>query len=258
MTLAHAGHKAAPQTVASDRRASTGPDVVVIGAGVIGVSCALELARVGLRVKVLDRQVPSMCASYGNAGYIATEQVFPIVDASVIKRIPGMLLDQQGPLRLDWRYIPKAAPWLLRLLWNLRPKPYERSVAGIRALNESSLAAWRQLLTSTGRRELLSEEGSLLAHERDETRDDLEAAAQRLSSQDHVLERLSGEVMTSMSEGLRLAGTVEFAGLDRSPGMERAWRLCDHARGMFSRQLKGGGDSLDGLSSFSTGLLTSY
>ena len=365
MTLAHAGHKAAPQTVASDRRASTGPDVVVIGAGVIGVSCALELARVGLRVKVLDRQVPSMCASYGNAGYIATEQVFPIVDASVIKRIPGMLLDQQGPLRLDWRYIPKAAPWLLRLLWNLRPKPYERSVAGIRALNESSLAAWRQLLTSIGRRELLCEEGSLLVHERDEARDDLEAAAQRFSSQGVALERLSGEevlrrapeltkrirgglffpetghvidphkvttalvtaakaagvlftqatvrdaradatgvrlvtgqgvlevprvvlaagahsavlvraltevrvpldtergyhlmlpretgrlpfavtslerrfIMTPMSEGLRLAGTVEFAGLDRPPRMERAWRLFDHAREMFSRPLKEG------------------
>lgn len=363
MTLAHEGRKAASQTVASDGRDSTGPDVVVIGAGVIGVACALELARTGLRVQVLDREAPGMGASFGNAGHMATEQVFPIADASVIKRIPGMLLDQQGPLRLDWRYMPKAAPWFLRLLWNLRSTPYGRSVAGIRALNESSLAAWQQLLTSIGRRELLRDEGSLLVHERDETRDDLEAAAQRFSSQGVAIERLSGEevrrrapeltnrirgglffpetghvidphqvtialvtaakaagvlftqttvrdaradatgvrlvtdqgvlevprvvvaagahsavlvraltgvrvpldtergyhlmlpreteclpvavtslerrfIMTPMSEGLRLAGTVEFAGLDRPPRMERAWRLLDHAREMFSRPLR--------------------
>ena len=53
-------------------------DIAVIGAGIIGVACALQLARQGQRVVVIDPQAPGMGASYGNAGHLATEQVFPI------------------------------------------------------------------------------------------------------------------------------------------------------------------------------------
>ena len=55
---------------------------------------------------VVDRQEPGLGASYGNAGHLATEQVFPIADLSIIKRLPAMLMDPMGPLRLDWKYLP--------------------------------------------------------------------------------------------------------------------------------------------------------
>ena len=67
-------------------------DTVVIGAGIIGVACALQLARQGRRVVVIDPQPPGMGASYGNAGHLATEQVFPIADVSILKRLPAMQL----------------------------------------------------------------------------------------------------------------------------------------------------------------------
>lgn len=127
-------------TTTTDRPAA---DIAVIGAGIVGAACALELARAGMNVLVLDRQAPGRGASYGNAGHMATEQVFPIADAGLLKRIPGMLLDPLGPLRLDWRYLPRAMPWFARLLWNLRQAPYQASTAGLRALNEASLPACR-------------------------------------------------------------------------------------------------------------------
>ncbi|MCK1978084.1 hypothetical protein LNK15_13700, partial [Jeotgalicoccus huakuii] len=86
-----------------------------------------------------------------------------------------MLLDPMGPLRLDWKYLPKAMPWFTRLLLNLRPGPFQRSVAGIRTLNEGSLGAWQRLLGSIGRSELFQEDGSLLVFERPESRQALEA-----------------------------------------------------------------------------------
>ena len=85
-------------------------DVAVVGAGVIGVACALQLARQGLRVQVFDPDGVGQGASFGNAGHLATEQVFPIADLSILKRLPGMLLDPMGPLRLDWTYLPRATP----------------------------------------------------------------------------------------------------------------------------------------------------
>ncbi|WLI04117.1 FAD-dependent oxidoreductase [Pseudomonas sp. FP597] len=158
-------------------------DFVVVGAGIIGVACALQLARQGRHVVVLDQQEPGMGASYGNAGHLATEQVFPIADLSILKRLPAMLLDPMGPLRLDWKYLPRALPWFVRLLLNLRPARYQRTVAGIRALNEDSLGAWRRLLASIDRPGLLHEDGSLLVFERADSRPALEALQQRMWQQ---------------------------------------------------------------------------
>ncbi|QHD06907.1 NAD(P)/FAD-dependent oxidoreductase [Pseudomonas sp. R76] len=158
-------------------------DIVVVGAGIIGVACALQLARQGRRVVVIDAQEPGMGASYGNAGHLATEQVFPIADVSILKRLPAMLMDPMGPLRLDWKYLPRALPWFVRLLLNLRPANYRRTVAGIRALNESSLGAWQRLLHSIDRAQLLREDGSLLVFERAESRVAIEALQQRMRQQ---------------------------------------------------------------------------
>ncbi|MGY2257953.1 FAD-dependent oxidoreductase [Pseudomonas sp. SDO55104_S430] len=348
--------------MSNDRTANDPHDVTVIGAGIIGVACALQLARQGRRVVVVDQQEPGRGASYGNAGHLATEQVFPIADLSILKRLPAMLMDPMGPLRLDWKYMPRALPWFTRLLLNLRPAPFQRTVAGIRALNEGSLGAWQRLLQTIARPELLKEDGSLLVFERPESKSAIQAlqermrlqqvpvdfwqagavheAAPRLSEQiqgglffprtGHFLdpyrvvcelvsaaracgvqflkqrvqgghlhangvslltgqgslnsgqvliacgahsakltETLTGKkvpldtergyhlmlpheherlpfavtslerkfIMTPMADGLRLAGTVEFAGLDAPPSMERAWQLHRLSKGLFRHDL---------------------
>jgi D-amino-acid dehydrogenase len=158
-------------------------DIAVVGAGIIGVTCALRLARQGLRVVVIDQQQPGHGASFGNAGHLATEQVFPIADASILKRLPAMLMDPMGPLRLDWKYLPRALPWFTRLLLNLRPAPFQNTVAGLRALNESSLEAWQRLLADIQRPDLLKIDGSLLVFERPESRQTIQALQARLHQQ---------------------------------------------------------------------------
>ncbi|MFL1416825.1 NAD(P)/FAD-dependent oxidoreductase [Pseudomonas fildesensis] len=189
-------------------------DFVVVGAGIIGVACALQLARQGRHVVVIDQQEPGMGASYGNAGHLATEQVFPIADLSILKRLPAMLMDPMGPLRVDWKYLPRALPWLIRLLLNLRPTHYLRTVAGLRALNEASLGAWQRLLQAIERPDLLREDGSLLVFERADSRQAIDALQQRMKQQGVPVDAWSGDairtVAPQLSDGIQ--GGLFFPG----------------------------------------------
>lgn len=189
-------------------------DIAVVGAGIIGVTCALQLARQGRQVVVIDQQAPGMGASYGNAGHLATEQVFPIADVSILKRLPAMLMDPMGPLRLDWRYLPRALPWFIRLLLNLSPNRYRQTVAGIRALNEASLGAWQRLLQSIQQPGLLREDGSLLVFERADSRAAIEALQQRMQQQHVPVDFWSAEAIRKAAPQLskQIQGGLFFPG----------------------------------------------
>ncbi|MBP6563004.1 MAG: FAD-binding oxidoreductase [Neisseriaceae bacterium] len=124
----------------------SGFDVAVVGGGIIGLSVALTLQSEGKRVCLMEAGDVGRGASWGNAGHLATEQIDPIADVGVLKKLPKMLLDPLGPLRLDWRYLPQLTPWMIRLLLNLRPKAFANTCAALIALNSHSLPAWLRLV----------------------------------------------------------------------------------------------------------------
>ncbi len=62
---------------------ATAKDIAVIGAGVVGVCCALALLRDGHRVTLIDRQGPGEGASYGNGAVLPTESVVPVATPGI-------------------------------------------------------------------------------------------------------------------------------------------------------------------------------
>ena len=93
-------------------------NIIVIGAGIVGVSTALWLQRDGHQVTLIDKTGPAAGASYGNAGVLATGAVVPVTVPGLIWKAPAMLLDSRQPLFLRWRYLPKLLPFLRRYLSN--------------------------------------------------------------------------------------------------------------------------------------------
>lgn len=91
-------------------------DIHIIGSGIIGLATAVTLQARGIKVALLDANKVGQGASLGNAGHIAAEQVFPIADASMLRHIPAMLFNPTGPLRIDWRYLPRLMPWAMQLI----------------------------------------------------------------------------------------------------------------------------------------------
>lgn len=90
--------------------------VVVIGAGIVGVSTAVHLQRDGHDVTLLDRQPPGEATSFGNAGIVACSSMVPVTVPGLLGKVPGYLLDPDSPLYLRWRYLPKLMPWLIPYL----------------------------------------------------------------------------------------------------------------------------------------------
>lgn len=141
------------------------PCVAVIGAGIVGLTTALQLQRAGLPVVLLDAQGPGSGCSRGNAGHFATEQVFPLASIAVLRQLPAMLLDPTGPLRLRIGYFFKALPWLLRFVANVRPARQQALQQALTALNQQALPAWQRLLPQAEATDLVQFRGALLVSE---------------------------------------------------------------------------------------------
>jgi D-amino-acid dehydrogenase len=110
-------------------------DVLVIGAGVVGLGCAYQLRKAGLTVAVLDRDPEGDKASFGNAGGIGITEVVPAAVPGVFWRIPGWLFDPLGPLALRPSHAPKLIPWLWRFSRSAAPRVVARISAALAALN---------------------------------------------------------------------------------------------------------------------------
>ncbi|MCP4325405.1 MAG: FAD-binding oxidoreductase, partial [Alteromonadales bacterium] len=95
--------------------------VAVIGAGIIGINCALELQSVGYQVTLIDKEGLGLGCSKANAGHFATEQVFPLAESSLLWQMPKLLLDPLGPVSLSAKHFIKAIPWFMQFFNNMRP-----------------------------------------------------------------------------------------------------------------------------------------
>ncbi|MGE0749783.1 MAG: NAD(P)/FAD-dependent oxidoreductase [Variibacter sp.] len=117
----------------------------VIGAGAVGLCCALHLRQRGHDVDLIDYRNPGEGASLGNAGIIATSEVFPVARPGTLRQVPRMLLDPIGPLVIRPSYAPKIAPWLARFLLASRPAQVDRLSRALAGLLAPAGDAWREV-----------------------------------------------------------------------------------------------------------------
>lgn len=125
--------------------------IVVIGAGIVGLSTAIWLRRAGCQVVVLDRGQPGheQGTSYGNGGILAACGVAPVTAPGLLLKGPKMLLDRDQPLFLRWAYLPKLAPWLLRYLSHANDRDTRRIARGLAPIVSDSVEQHKALSRGT-------------------------------------------------------------------------------------------------------------
>jgi len=124
--------------------------VVVIGAGIVGVSTALWLQREGHKVTLVDREGPAAGTSYGNGGVLASCSMVPVTGPGLMRRAPRMLFDKNQPLFLKWGYLPKLLPWLVRYLANANANDTRRIADAVAGVTLDSLSEHQALAKGTG------------------------------------------------------------------------------------------------------------
>lgn len=92
---------------------------VVIGAGIVGLTTALELQSQGHFVRIVDPGAPGgrQSASYGHGAWINPASIMPASLPGLWKQVPGMMRDPVGPFYISRVDMVRLAPWLLRFLW---------------------------------------------------------------------------------------------------------------------------------------------
>lgn len=124
--------------------------VVVIGAGIVGVSTAIWLQRDGHDVVLVDKAGPGEGTSFGNGGVLASCSIVPVTVPGLLAKAPRMLLDRNQPLFLKWSYLPRLAPWLIRYLGHANAAAVKRRAAALAQIIGDSLADHQALSAGTG------------------------------------------------------------------------------------------------------------
>ncbi|WP_165089764.1 NAD(P)/FAD-dependent oxidoreductase [Neisseria yangbaofengii] len=143
----------------SDRQA------LIIGAGIVGISCGLYLQKQGYRVTLADPGGLAGGASYGNAGVLAVSECLPLATPELIRQLPKLLLDKNSPLTLRWLYAPKMTAWFYRFLKAAKPQQVARAAEHLSLMLQHSAAAHDELAQWADCRDRIRQTGWIKAFE---------------------------------------------------------------------------------------------
>jgi glycine/D-amino acid oxidase-like deaminating enzyme len=136
-------------------------DIAIIGAGVVGMTCALALLHQGRGVTLFDPNAPGSGCSYGNAGTIADYAVQPVGTPGVLRDLPRLMFDRNSPLAIRKAALPTLAPWLARFLRQSLPGKARANAQVLAGLLADAWPRWAELAADCGASDLLQDRGCL-------------------------------------------------------------------------------------------------
>ena len=178
--------------------------VAVVGAGIVGLSCALWLQIKGFSVILIDPEKPGSGASYGNAGTIADYGCIPVNSPTIFKRLPSLLFSENSPLSIDLHYAFTHLPWLISFLKNCRAARVARITRILGKLLQKTYQGLDPLIELSGSRYLLSQEGCLQVFKTEREYESVRADIQARKDQGVEFTQLEAGEIGELEPGLKL------------------------------------------------------
>lgn len=147
-------------------------DVLVIGAGAVGLSAAYYLREAGLTVTVVERDSPGSGSSLKNCGLVCPSHFVPLAAPGMMAAGLKWMLDPVSPFYVKPRLDPGLISWVLKFQRACRPEHANRSKPLLFELNDASVRLYRDLAARKVFGFDYAERGLLLVYNSDEGRDE--------------------------------------------------------------------------------------
>ncbi|TCG05527.1 amino acid dehydrogenase [Paraburkholderia steynii] len=121
-------------------------DVIVLGAGIVGVSSAVQLQDRGRRVALVERRPPGEETSFGNAGLIESSSVVPYGFPRDFGTLLRYARNRSTDLYWDYRSLPHFASWLARFWWESSAERLMAAARDMLPLIQQSVAEHDRLI----------------------------------------------------------------------------------------------------------------
>ena len=144
-------------------------DAIVLGAGIVGTCVALHLAKRGMAVALVDRAGLGEQTSFGNAGIIEGNTVFPPAFPSSLTALARIALNRAGEANYHLSFLPKIAPWLMAFRAASQPQRLIETAYMIRPLFASAVPEHEALMQEAGATHYLRKTGWLKVYRREES-----------------------------------------------------------------------------------------
>ncbi|GAB5435874.1 NAD(P)/FAD-dependent oxidoreductase [Falsiruegeria mediterranea] len=196
--------------------------VTIIGAGIVGICCALSLQERGIPVRLVDRGDPGQETSFGNAGVVSPWSIIPQAVPGIWKKLPKMLLDPKSALSVRASFWPKMIPWGMRFLGKSDEKSVREVSDAMEILCRPSIDLYRRHLHGTGHESLIADSYYIHAfrHVNEADLDGLGYLIRREKGGD--LERVDGvelrHLEPALSEDFKAAIVIKGQARATSPG----------------------------------------
>jgi len=138
-------------------------DVVVLGAGIVGVSAAHAARQRGLSVILVDRREPGEETSYGNAGILSSGSILPLNQPSLWSALPNYVTNRHAALRWNPAWAIRNIDWLARFLANATPSRSRPRATALHGLIGASLKLHREWIVKADAAQRIRETGWLKA-----------------------------------------------------------------------------------------------
>ena len=123
--------------------------IAIVGAGIVGISSAINLVRRGCDVTLIDRNFKGKPASYGNASWLSSVSITPVLMPGMIKKIPKLLFSKDGPLFLRFPGFLKIIPFLTKYLSYAKKEKVDHISKNLAYLLKDSVNEHKELAKGT-------------------------------------------------------------------------------------------------------------
>lgn len=187
-------------------------DVLILGAGIVGLSMAVELQKAGRQVLVIDKGEPGYGCSYGNAGWMTPCFSMPLPQPGMFFKSIGWLLDPDSPLRIKPEPSFLLIRWMTHFLFAMNERRMLDSVRVLTDMSKYSLDSYRALAASSPKPFGFDQKGLFLVSGTDDGLKGAKLEMELMKDQGVPGQYMSGDEIAAMEPSLKpgLKGGVYF------------------------------------------------